>query len=159
MAKHPIRRKTIEGLSVGDTFTCQRAFTREETEQFGDLTHDYNPVHYDSRWTKAKGFNGQICHGLLVGSMICEFGGQIGWLASGMQFRFLKPVYFNETITCTFTITTIETSGRAEAEATFTNEVGETVCLAGLSGRVPVESERKILGQMVAEGDPTNKLA
>lgn len=30
-----------------------------------------------------------ICHGLLVGGMICEFGGQVGWLASGMDFKVL----------------------------------------------------------------------
>lgn len=159
MQNHPIRQKTIEGLEPGDTFTCKRTFTREETNQFGDLTHDFNPVHYDSRWTDAKGFDGLICHGLLVGSMVCEFGGQIGWLATGMQFKFVKPVYFNETVTCRFIITTIEASGRAEAEATFTNDSGEIVCIAGLTGRVPALHERDILRRMVAEGDPTNRLA
>jgi acyl dehydratase len=159
MTIHPIRRKTIEGLKPGDTFTCKRAFTQHETEQFGDLTRDYNPVHYDSRWTDAKRFDGLICHGLLVGSMICEFGGQIGWLATGMHFKFLKPVYFDQTITCRFTITAIDASGRAEAEADFTNESGETVCAAGLTGRVPQATERDILRRMVAEGDPTNRLA
>ncbi len=50
----------------------------EKTEYFGDITRDYNPVHYDFRWVEAKGFKGLICHGLIVGSMICEFGGQVG---------------------------------------------------------------------------------
>jgi 3-hydroxybutyryl-CoA dehydratase len=155
---NPIRQKTIAGLREGDTFTLTRAFTREETEQFGDLTRDYNPVHYDRRWADAKGFPGLICHGLLVGSMICEAGGQIGWLASGMQFRFTKPVYFGDTITCRFTIESIEDNGRAEADAVFTNQDGLQVCRARLTGRVPLASERSVLSAMVAEGDPTNRL-
>jgi acyl dehydratase len=155
---NPIRQRAIEGLQTGDTFTLTRTFTREETEQFGDLTRDYNPVHYDRRWTEAKGFQGLICHGLLVGSMICEAGGQIGWLASGMRFAFIKPVYFGDTITCTLTIESVEEGGRAEADAVFTNQDEQTVCHARLSGRIPLSAERRVLEAMVTEGDPTNRL-
>jgi acyl dehydratase len=156
---NPIRQKAIEGLKEQASFTYSRSFTQNETEAFGDLTRDYNPVHYDSRWVQAKGFNGLICHGLIVGSMICEFGGQVGWLATGMTFKFIKPVYFGDTITCSITIEKIEDNGRAEAEAVFTNQHDEQVCYASLTGRLPLGHERAILRQMVAEGDPTNKLA
>lgn len=140
-------------------FTYSRTFTREETELFGDMTRDYNPVHYDPRWAEAKGFKGLICHGLLVGSMVCELGGQVGWLATGMEFKYVKPVYFNDTITCTMTITKVEDSGRAEAEASLANETGEHVCYARLTGLLPRNHERKILKSILEEGDPTNKLA
>jgi acyl dehydratase len=156
---NPIRQHAIEGLKKGDSFAYSRTFTQEETEIFGDITRDYNPVHYDLRWTEAKGFKGLVCHGLIVGSMICEFGGQVGWLATGMNFKFIRPVYFKDTITCRITITGIEDSGRATAEAIFTNDAGEQVCYAYLTGRVPLDTEREILRKMVAEGDPTNKLA
>ena len=81
-----IRQQAIEGLKENDSFTYSRTFNQKETEYFGDITRDYNPVHYDLRWVKVKGFKGLICHGLIVGSMICEFGGQVGWLATGMNF-------------------------------------------------------------------------
>lgn len=152
------RQRAIQGLRAGDSFACSRTFTQEETALFGDLTRDYNPVHYDRRWAEAKGFKGLICHGLIVGSMICEFGGQVGWLATGMNFKFIKPVYFGDTITCAITIHRIEDNGRAEAEAFFTNEAGEQVCYAHLTGRVPIGPEREILNRMVDEGDKTNKL-
>ncbi len=90
---NPMRQRAVEGLNAGDTFTYSRTFTREETVSFGDMTRDYNPIHYDLRWAEAKGFKGLICHGLLVGSMICEMGGQVGWLATGMKFNYIKPVY------------------------------------------------------------------
>jgi acyl dehydratase len=156
---NPIRQSAIQGLKEGDSFTYSRTFTQEETEHFGNITRDYNPVHYDLRWAEAKGFNGLICHGLIVGSMICEFGGQVGWLATGMNFKFIKPVYFGDNITCTITITRIEKSGRSEAEAIFTNETGQQVCYAHITGRVPLHHERDMLRQMVEEGDPTNTLA
>lgn len=156
---NPMRQKAIEGIQTGYLFTYSRTFTKADTEVFGDITRDYNPVHYDLRWAKSKGFDRLICHGLLVGSMICEFGGQIGWLATGMNFKFIKPVYFGDTITCTVKIIKIEKSGRAEAEASFYNNSGEKVCCCIMTGRLPNTREQNILAQMVTEGDPTNKLS
>jgi acyl dehydratase len=154
-----MRQRAVEGLKAGDTFTYSRTFTQEETESFGDMTRDYNPIHYDLRWAEAKGFKRLICHGLLVGSMLCEMGGQVGWLATGMKFNYIKPVYFGDTITCKITIARIEDNGRAEVEAVFFNEADQQVCYALLTGRLPLNHEREILKRMIDEGDPTNKLS
>ena len=153
-----IRKKTIRGLRVGDTFTVSRRFSEEDMTAFAHITRDYNPVHFDPRFSCAKGFNARICHGLLVGSILTEVGGQIGWLASVMNFRFKQPVYFDETITCRFTITAIDERRRARAEVVYLNAEGCIVLEAELEGILPDDSERRILAAMVAEGDPTNKL-
>jgi len=157
--KAKVRFRAIQGLKKGDSFAYTREFTKAETISFGDMSRDYNPVHYDKRWTNLKGFKGLICHGLLVGSMICEFGGQVGWLATGMNFKFIRPVYFGDTIHCAITIIKLEESGRGEAEAFFTNQNDESVCYAHLTGRLPLTQERELLQQMINEGDPTNKLS
>ncbi len=154
-----LRQKAVQGFKPGDAFTITRTFTREETEQFGDLTRDYNPVHYDERWTESKGFSGLICHGLLVGGMICEFGGQVGWLATGMDFKFISPVYFNDTIECKIVLTQVDETGKARAEAEFFNQDETLVGMVSLRGRLPVSSDQKILSRMMEEGDPTNKIA
>lgn len=148
---NPMRQRAIDGLKVGDAITFSRSFAQEETHQFGDLTRDYNPVHYDIRWANAKGLDGLICHGLLVGSMICEIGGQIGWLASGMNFKFIRPVMIGETITCKATLVEIEPNGRARAEAEFTNDNGKLVCHCILTGRIPLASERRLLKTIARE--------
>jgi len=153
-----IRNRTIQGLKVGDTFTISRRFTEEDMRSFADVTRDYNAVHLDSRFSNAKNFKDRICHGLLVGSMLTEIGGQIGWLASVMNFRFKQPVYFGETITCRFTITEVDERRRARAEAVYLNQDGDIVLEAELKGILPDAAERRILDTMVAEGDPTNKL-
>ena len=148
-----IRNRTIHGLQVGDTFTISRRFTEEDMITFADITRDYNAVHFDSQFSSAKKFKDRICHGLLVG-----IGGQIGWLASVMNFRFKQPVYFGETITCRFTITAIDEHRHAGAEAVYFNQDGDIVLKAELKGILPDAAERRILHAMVAEGDPTNKL-
>ena len=152
-----IRRKTIAGLKPGDTFSVSRHFTEAHAAAFADLSRDYNPVHFDPRFAAAKNFNGLICHGLLVATLVTEVGGQIGWLASGMNFRFRKPVYFNDTVTCFLAITEIDERNRAKAEAIFKNQRDEVVIEASLTGVVPGDPEKRVLEAMLAEGDPTNK--
>ena len=153
-----IRQRTIAGLTPGTTFTVTRTFSESQVEQFADMTRDYNPIHFDTRFVAVKGLQARICHGLLVGGMVTEVGGQIGWLASGMNFRFKRPVYMGQTITCTLTITEIDEKGRARAEAVLVNQEGEVVITAHLTGRVPGQAEIQVLSRMVEEGDPTNGL-
>jgi len=153
-----LREKAIEGLAAGDAFVVHRTFTEADVETFARISKDYNPIHCDDRFAEAKGFKGCICHGLLVASMLTEIGGQLGWLASGMNFRFKKPIYFKETISCRLTITDIDDRGRAEAKAVYTNQDGDVVIEASLTGIVPGVSERRILQLMVQEGDPSNRL-
>ena len=153
-----IRKQTAKGLKPGDSFSISRTFREEDVQRFADITRDYNPVHFDERFTQTKGFSGRICHGLLVAGMISEIGGQMGWLASEMNFRFKKPVYFGDTILGTLTITSIVAHGRAEAEAVLRNQDRKIVLEGSLKGILPGAQERKALQAMVAEGDPTNKI-
>ncbi len=153
-----IRRKAADGISVGDQFQITRTFTEADVQQFAVITRDYNPIHFDDRFVAAKGIERRICHGLLVGGMVTEIGGQIGWLASGIDFRFKKPVYIGDTITCTLTIQAVGEHQRAQADAVFTNASGEVVLTAHIRGRLPNDIDRNVLRQMMAEGDPTNGL-
>lgn len=153
------RQLAAEGLAPGAVLTITRTFTQADTEAFGHMTRDYNPVHYDEEFARGKGFSGLICHGLLFGSMICEVGGQLAWLASGMDFRFIAPVYFGDSVTCRITVTEIDEQGRAKAQAVLTNQHGVRVATAALKGRLPMGEDRERLRRMMAEGDPTNPLA
>ena len=153
-----IRQKTILGLSVGDTFVVKRHFTEKDMLAFAEVTRDYNPIHFETRFADAKNFRDRICHGLLVGGLLTEVGGQIGWLASEMNFRFKRPVYFGDTIECTFTISKIDERNRARAEVIYRNQEGTIVLEANVAGIIPDQSERELLDAMVAEGDPTNKI-
>ena len=121
-----IRERAAEGLQVGDAFRISRTFTDDDVVLFARISRDYNPVHFDARFAKARKFPQPICHGLLSASVATEIGGQIGWLASAMNFRFKGPVYVGETITCDWVITAVEKNGRAKASVTITKEDGAT---------------------------------
>ena len=153
-----IRRKAIEGFKAGDTFNISRTFSEKDVNRFAEVTRDYNPIHFDDRFASVKKFDGRICHGLLVASLLTEIGGQIGWLASGMHFQYKKPIYIKDTITCYFTITQIDERGRARADVIYKNQNDVTVIEAYLTGILPGTDEQKVLRQMMAEGDPTNKV-
>ena len=150
-----IRKKTIQGLKIGDTFTITRTFSEQDMLDFANITRDYNPIHFDERFARAKELKGRICHGLLVGGMLTEIGGQIGWLAAKMSFRFKKPVYFGDTIECTFVITEVDAQNRARAEIMYQNQDGIVVLEAELTGILPADPERRVLETLVDEGGPT----
>jgi len=151
-----LRERAAEGLQVGDSFKTTRTFTADDVTLFAQISRDYNPIHFDARFAEARNFSAPICHGLLTASMVTEIGGQIGWLASVMNFRFNAPVYIGETITCTWVIAAIDQKGRAKASVVITKEDGGTVIEAEIGCIVPGLKERKILSQMLLEGDPTN---
>jgi 3-hydroxybutyryl-CoA dehydratase len=153
------RERAAEGVQVGDSFRTSRTFTDDDVIRFAKISRDYNPVHFDARFAKARNLPAPICHGLLAASLVTEIGGQIGWLASAMNFRFKGPVYVGETVTCTWVITAIDHKGRAKASVTLIKQDGVTVIEAEISGMVPGVEERKVLSQMLSEGDPTNWLA
>ncbi len=148
-----IRNQTIQGLTVGETLTVSRKFTERDMITFAEITRDYNPIHFDERFAAAKNLKGRICHGLLVGSLLTEIGGQIGWLASEMNFRFKKPVYFGDTIECSLVITKIDDRNRARAEVIYRNQDGIVVLEAELAGVLPGDLERKVLDSILAGGE------
>ncbi|MFO8163364.1 MAG: MaoC family dehydratase [Thermodesulfobacteriota bacterium] len=153
-----MRIKAIEGISAGDTFITSRTFTEQEVMDFAKISRDYNPFHFDERFAQAKNFNGKICHGLLIGSMLTEIGGQLGWLATEMDFKFQRPVYFGETIKTELTVIDIDENGLATSEVVFTNQGGTTVLQAVVKAFPPGEPGKQVMRAMITEGDPTNKI-
>ena len=152
-----MRQKAIDGLKAGDVFRVRRTFSENDVDAFAAISRDYNPVHFDERFARVKKFRGRICQGLLVAGMITEIGGQIGWLASEMRFRFRRPVYFGDTVECSVTIVDIDADNRARAEARFCNQDGILVIEADIRGVIPGAPEKEVLRIMLAEGDPTNR--
>jgi acyl dehydratase len=147
-----IRQRAAEGLSVGDRFTITRCFSSEDIVSFAAISRDYNPVHCDSHFATLKGMREPIAHGLLTASLITEIGGQIGWLASSMSFKFKRPVYAGETLTCDWVIREIDEQERAKAEISVINGDGVTVLEAEITGVLPNKNERQRLAELLNEG-------
>ncbi len=159
MTQDSMRQRSARGLQVGDSFTVTRSFSRDEVERFAELSRDYHPIHFEPRYAAARRLEDTICHGLLSASLVTEIGGQVGWLASGMNFRFLRPVYVGDTLTCQLTLTAVDERLRAKASTRIVNQHGIAVIEGDLEGVLPGEPERAVLRAMLEEGDPTNPLA
>jgi 3-hydroxybutyryl-CoA dehydratase len=153
-----VRMRAVNGIQVGDQFRVTRTFTEQDVIDFAETTRDYNPVHFEDRFVAIKNFRGRICHGLLVGSLLTEIGGQLGWLATEMNFRFKRPVYPGDTITCELTITKMNARGLGEAKVVFSHSDGTVVIEAEVKGNLAGEPEREVMNQMMEEGDSTNPI-
>lgn len=140
-----IRKQLLAGVSAGDTFSVTRTFTEDDMHLFMGLSHDHNPIHTNETYASAKGFDGLISQGLHVGSMVTEIGGQLSMLAAGMNFRFRRPVYFGDTVTCTLTIDEMDERGRVKCSALFVNQKNETVIEGQLFGTLPSAEELALI--------------
>ena len=144
-----IRRQAISGLRPGDSWTVCRTFTQKDGRRFAALCRDENPVHHEPGPARARGLSGPVCHQVLVASLLAEIGGQLGWLASGMSFRFLKPTYIGDTVTCRLTILEVDERNFAKAEAVLKNQEGEIVLTGDLQGFLPNSEEQARLAKLL----------
>ncbi len=151
-----MRQRAVDGIQAGDRFRVNRTFTEQDVMDFAGASRDYNPIHFEDRFAKAKNFKTTICHGLLVGSLLTEIGGQLGWLGTGMNFKLKKPVYVGDTITCDLTINSVDDRGFGKADVLFSNSEGVLVIEAEVAGILPGEPEREIMGQMLQGNGPTH---
>lgn len=122
----------INELYVGQSASISRRFTLQEVEAFSNMCMDKNPVHLDEEYARNSIFGDRIVYGFLTASL---FSGIIGsvlpgngsiYLNQNMNFR--KPVYHNELVTATCTITNIrEDKPIVTLETVCRNEAGEIV--------------------------------
>lgn len=122
----------INDLYVGQSASIGRRFTTQEVEMFSDLCMDKNPVHLDEEYARNSIFGNRIVYGFLTASL---FSGIIGSILPGngsiylnQNMNFRKPVYHNELLTATCTITNIrEDKPIVTLETICRNEAGEIV--------------------------------
>jgi len=108
--------RSINKFEVGMKAEFSHTFTQKETELMADLIGDHNLFHYDSEFIRSTHFKKPIVHGFLVAGMSCHFGGDLfpgpGCLAESMIFKYLKPVFFGETIRAIAEITIVDRKNR-----------------------------------------------
>lgn len=122
----------INELYIGQSASVSRRFTTQEVEMFSDLCMDKNPVHLDEEYARNSIFGNRIVYGFLTASL---FSGIIGSILPGngsiylnQNMNFRKPVYHNELLTATCTITHIrEDKPIVTLETICRNETGEIV--------------------------------
>jgi len=117
-------------IKIGDTFSKTRVVTDELIRTFAEVSGDFNPIHLDEEFAKTTRFGRRIAHGMLSGAFISAVLGyefearKIVYLSQTM--RFVAPVFIDDTIATTATVTNIrEEKGIITLETVCTNQNDE----------------------------------
>lgn len=90
----------LHSLKIGDFLKVSQIYTDLDVLNFSKLTHDSNPLHFDSQFAQDSGFNDRIVHGMLVAALFpriiaSHFPGAI-YVSQSLQFK--TPVYIGEEV-------------------------------------------------------------
>src|SRR5258708_12240924 len=97
----------IEDLTVGQSATYSRTVTEADIQQFGAVSGDHNPLHFDEEYAKGTIFRGRIAHGMLSLSYLSTVLGTklpgAGSIFMSATTRFKAPVRIGATVNATST--------------------------------------------------------
>jgi len=141
----------------GQTASATRAVTSDDVEAFARLSGDNNPVHLDAAYAQTTRFGKRIAHGMLTVSYVSAVLGTAlpgpGSIYLSQNVSFLKPVFLDDSITATVTVTKF----RAEnGILTLSTECwnqdgvkvvdGQAVCLVPVDPAVPARPATQAAG-------------
>jgi 3-hydroxybutyryl-CoA dehydratase len=114
-------------LSIGQYAEVDHTITEEDIKIFGDLSGDYNPLHFDEEWAKTTMFKGRIAHGVLTAAFISTAIGMKlpgpGTIYLSQSMKFLGPVRIGDTITARVEIISLnDEKQRVTLKTTCTNQ-------------------------------------
>ena len=119
-------------MKAGDTLSWSRTFTEDDIRLFTRVSGDAGEHHLvpDSQGRL-------MAHGLLTATLPTKIGGDMNLLAREMTFRFHRPVFVGDTITCLVTLISAEPGDdylSIVTEWTCTNQHGKEVMTGRGSG-------------------------
>ena len=92
----------LEDLSIGQSASYTRTITESDIQQFGAVSGDLNPLHFDEDYAKTTIFRGRIAHGMLSASFLSTvLGTQLpgaGSIFLSATIRFKAPVRIGDTV-------------------------------------------------------------
>lgn len=124
-------------LKIGQEAELTRTFFRDDAVKFASLTGDFNRLHLDPVFAEKTPYGRPVIHGVLAASLISsvmgtELPGE-GTILVEEQIRFLKPVFYGDTITAKVRLVSfreLEGQYMGTFEGTCLNQNGETVIWA-----------------------------
>ncbi len=92
-----------EDIKIGQYAEYVRTVTSEDIEMFGQVSGDYNPLHFNEDWAKTTMFKGRIAHGLLTATYVSTVIGMKlpgpGTIYISQNMKFRRPVRIGDKIT------------------------------------------------------------
>jgi 3-oxoacyl-[acyl-carrier protein] reductase len=97
------REIKFEEINVGYETELKHTITQEDVNSFGELTGDYNPVHFDPEFASRTTIGRPVVHGMLTSSFISTMIGMLipgsGALWLSQTLKFLNPAFIGDELT------------------------------------------------------------
>lgn len=123
---------TIRELKIGDQASTAKTISESDVYLFAGITGDHNPAHVNEVYASQTRFGRRIAHGILSAGLISavlamKLPGP-GNIYLGQELKFVRPVYFGDTITATCTVSELlPEKNIARLETVCTNQDGAVV--------------------------------
>ena len=123
---------TIRELKIGDQASTAKTISESDVYLFAGITGDHNPAHVNEVYASQTRFGRRIAHGILSAGLISavlamKLPGP-GAIYLGQELKFVRPVYFGDTITATCTVSELlPEKNIARLETVCTNQDGAGV--------------------------------
>lgn len=123
---------TIDELEIGQSESFTKTVTEADCYNYAGVSGDFNPAHINEAYAEKTFFKSRIAHGMLsAGFISAVLGTKLpgpGTIYMSQDLKFLKPVYFGDTITAECTVDEIiKEKNRVVLKTVCTNQKGEIV--------------------------------
>jgi 3-hydroxybutyryl-CoA dehydratase len=129
---------TIDDIAIGLRTTFSKTVSESDVYLYAGITGDLDPNHVDEEYASKTSLGHRVAHGTLILGYTSAASTQIlkdferPMVSVGYdRVRFLKPVYFGDTITIDYEIESVEREReRTIAKIEVKNQKGELVAVA-----------------------------
>lgn len=123
---------TIDELEIGQSASFTKTVTEADCYNYAGVSGDFNPAHINEAYAEKTFFKSRIAHGMLsAGFISAVLGTKLpgpGTIYMSQDLKFLKPVYFGDTITAECTVDEIiKEKNRVVLKTVCINQKGEIV--------------------------------
>lgn len=120
-------------FNQGDTFQCDKRYTREDVIEFARLTGDHNPLHMDEEFGKRSQFGRNIVHGNLVISSFSAISPEgfpgPGTVVLQKECHFIRPVFVGESYNLTIKVASVNPVGNSASVKYFLRDSTGKICV------------------------------
>lgn len=126
--------------TVGDTISFAKTITETDVYLFAGITGDFYELHMNKEFAAKAPMGRQIAHGVIAMGLASTVATNIlkkyeYWTPAVLygydRVRFIKPIFFGDTLTATQTVTEFDPeTAKMISKVEVTNQRGETVLAA-----------------------------
>lgn len=148
MAVHSdfVAERAFEEIQIGDSGSISKTITEADVVNYAGIIGDFNSFHVNKDLAKKSMFGQRVVHGMLTASFISTVLGTClpgkGTLYLSQEVKFLKPVFFDDTITARAEVVEkIEAKRRLVLKTEVFNQKGEVVVSGKAVVMLPLDKE------------------